>query len=134
MTERDDSPEPTDRRADWRLIGLLVLLVLPLRAWLIHNTEVTARDSIGYIRYALAFERKPWQTVWKENDQHPGYPLAVWAMSVPVRAVAGRTDAPTMQLSAQLVSAAAALLLLIPMYFLGAALFGRAVGFTASLI
>src|SRR3954453_17387383 len=108
---------PGGWRTDWLLLSLLVALVLPLRCWLLYNTEVTARDSIGYIRYALAFERKPWHDVWKENDQHPGYPLAVWAVSGPVRAVTGRTDAPTMQLCAQLVSAAASLLLLIPMYF-----------------
>src|SRR4051812_17313900 len=108
MTEHDAQEGTT--RTDWYLLGLLILLVLPLRAWLICNTEVIARDGIGYIRYALAFDRRPWHEVWKSNDQHPGYPLAVWAVSVPVRWMAGTSDAATMQLSAQLVSAAASLL------------------------
>src|SRR5256885_14296215 len=101
-------PEHEGRR-DWLLLGLLVVLVVPLRGWLLYNTEVTARDSIGYIRYALAFEQKPWQQVWQEQDQHPGYPLAIWAVSVPVRAWAGRTDPAVMQFCAQLVSLVAAL-------------------------
>jgi hypothetical protein len=127
-------PEDGASERDWLLLGLLVLLVVPLRVWLIYNTEVTARDSIGYIRYALAFEQKPWQKVWREQDQHPGYPLALWAVSVPVRAWAGHTDAAVMQLSAQLVSALASLLLLYPMYHLGRLLLGRPAGFWGSLL
>jgi hypothetical protein len=126
-------PEQSSRQ-DWLLLGLLVALVLPLRCWLLFNTEVTARDGIGYIRYALTFERKAWHEVWKEQDQHPGYPVAVWAMSVPLREWTGRTDAEVMRLSAQLVSMLAALLLLYPMYHAGRLLFGRAVAFWGSLL
>ncbi len=139
MPERDDgatrpaNAEP-GRGRDWLLLGLLVLLVLPLRCWLLYNTEVTARDSIGYIRYALAFEHKPWPQVWQEQDQHPGYPLAVWAMAIPVRAWAGHTNAATMQLSTQLVSFIAALLLLYPMYHLGRILLDRRAGFWGCLL
>ena len=67
-----DMPEPLTThhspltKADWLLVGVLVLLVLPLRLWLLGNTEVTARDSIGYIRYALQFENKPWRQVLQE--------------------------------------------------------------------
>src|SRR5262245_16143847 len=107
-------------RTDWLLIGALVALVLPLRLWLLHNTEVTARDSIGYIRYALQFERLPWAKVCKDNHQHPGYPVAVYLMSLPVRAVDGGNPTPeNMELSTQLVSLLASLALILPMYFLG---------------
>ena len=41
---------------DWRWLAMLLVLVLPLRAWLFVNTEVAARDSIGFIRYALQLE------------------------------------------------------------------------------
>src|SRR5438270_4242069 len=118
---------------DWRCLGWLLLLVLPLRVWLLYNTEVAARDSIGFIRYALQFESKPWQEVVRGNHQHPAYPLTVWAMSLPVRAVAG-TDPLTMRISAQLVSLVAALALLVPMYFLGKLLFDRQVGFWGALL
>src|ERR1700690_2135731 len=96
---------------DWHYLVILFLLVLPLRGWLIFNTEVAARDSIGFIRYALQFENKPWQEVLLDNHQHPGYPLAIWAVSQPVRAWAG-TDPLTMRISAQLASTLAALALL----------------------
>src|SRR5262245_51556743 len=112
-------------KTDWLLIGLLLLLVLPLRLWLLHNTEVTARDSIGYIRYALQFERYPWQQVLKDNHQHPGYPVLVWAASVPVRAITGETTPDNMELSAQLVNLFASLLLILPMYLLGRQFFDR---------
>jgi hypothetical protein len=124
----------TDRRRDWVLLGLLVLLVLPLRCWLLYNTEVTARDSIGYIRYALLFEQKPWPQVCKEQDQHPGYPAAILVASLPVRAWTGRTDAAVMQFSAQLVSLIASVLLLYPTYHLGRILLGPAVGFWGTLL
>jgi hypothetical protein len=128
-------PLPT---ASWKrdaaALALLVVLVLPLRVWLVASTVVPARDCIGYIRYALEFEHLPWQDVWKMNDQHPGYALAVLAVSLPVRAMTGQTDAETMQFAAQLTSVLAALLLLYPMYHLGRLLFDRGVGFGAALL
>src|SRR5262245_33676819 len=124
MTEQEPR---TFTRADWVLIGVLLALVLPLRLWLLHNTEVTARDSIGYIRYALQFERKPWQDVCEKNHQHPGYPICVYLMSLPIRAFEGKTTPENMELSAQLVSLFASLLLMLPMYLLGRQFFDRTV-------
>jgi hypothetical protein len=121
-------------KTDWLLIGALVLLVLPLRLWLLYNTEVTARDSIGYIRYALQFERISWPTVLKDNHQHPGYPALVWLMSVPVRALDGETTPENMELSAQVVNLFAALLLIVPMYLLGRQFFDRPVSFWGTLL
>jgi hypothetical protein len=128
------SPTASDCGRDWLLLGLLLLAVLPLRGWLLSNTEVTARDSVGYIRYALHFEKYSWDEVLRRHDQHPGYAAAVWAVSVPVRALAGRTDADTMQRAAQLTSLLAALLLLWPTYHLGRVLFDRSVGFGGALL
>ncbi len=118
---------------NWRLLLLLFVLVLPLRIWLVCTTEVAARDSIGFIRYALEFEHKSWPEVLLGNHQHPGYPLVIWAVSQPVRAVAG-TDAVTMRISAQLASTLAALALLIAMFYLGKELFNRQVGFWGALL
>lgn len=130
-------PEPESRsiqRLDWLLIAALIALVLPLRLWLLHNTEVTARDSIGYIRYALHFEQHEIKNVLKWNHQHPGYPLCILGMSWPIRAIDGATTPENMELSAQLVSLIASTLLLLPMYFLGRQFFDRPVSFTASLL
>lgn len=124
----------TTHKTDWLLIGVLVALVLPLRLWLICNTEVTARDSIGYIRYALQFEQKPWAKVLQQNHQHPGYPVLVWLTSLPIRAMEDATTAANMTLSAQLVSLVASLVLLVPMYWLGRQFFDRPVSFFATLL
>src|SRR5262249_22233000 len=70
---------------DWALIVLLLLLVGALRTVVIANTAAVARDGIVFIDYALQFERKPWPEVLRGNHQHPGYPLSVWAVSLPVR-------------------------------------------------
>jgi hypothetical protein len=126
--------------ASWRdlgLIALLLLLALGLRGWLLAHTEVPARDTIGFIRYALEFEADPWPTVLRNNHQHPGYPLTVLAVSVPVRAATDPDEMPpseVMSLSAQLASNLAAVLLVIPMFYLGKLLFHRAAGFGAAAL
>ncbi len=128
-------PSPSGRgekRADWLLIGVLIALVLPLRIWLICNTEVTARDSIGYIRFALQFEQKPWQEVLTKSEQHPGYPVLVLLTSLPVRAWSGETTPENMEFSAQLVNLVASLLLLVPTYLLGRQFFDRPISFWGS--
>ena len=129
-----DQASPTITRTDWLLIAILVALVLPLRLWLLHNTEVTARDSIGYIRYALQFEDADWREVCKKSDQHPGYPALVWLMSQPIRALDGETTPRNMQLATQLVSLLASLLLIVPTYFLGRQFFDRGVSLGAALL
>lgn len=116
----------------WRELALLVMLLVlasGIRAWLIVHTEVAARDSVGFIRYALELERQPWKEVLERNLQHPGYPLVLLAVSWPVRQLLGGTDCVSMQLSAQLTSALAGVLLIIPMYYLGRELFGRRASF-----
>ncbi len=133
MMHRDESPG-RDWKCDVRWMALLFALVVPIRGWMVFNTEVTARDSIGYIRYALQFEKENWSDVIAKQHQHPAYPLTIWAVSQPVRAWTGTTDATTMQLSAQLAGTLFALVLLIPMYLLGKALMDRRVGFVASLL
>src|SRR5882724_9500339 len=130
-----DSATACSWKKDAIALGLLVLLVLPLRLWLLVNTEVAARDSIGYIRYALKFESEEgWKQVIKDNDQHPGYALTVLAVSQPLRSASGQTDAATMQLAAQLTTVLAAILLLYPMYHVGRLLFNRRTGFGAALL
>jgi hypothetical protein len=132
---RDHAPA-SERRTDLCLLAVLLLLTLALRGWLLWHTEVAARDSIGYIRYALTFENPDytWSEVVKKFDQHPGYPLWLLAVSVPVRAMMGGISAESMQLSAQIASGLAGLLLVIPMYWLGKTLVSRSAGFWGALL
>jgi hypothetical protein len=120
-------------RADGLRVGLLVLLATLLHAWLIGRTELVARDGVGFIRYALELEHHPWRTVVAHEHQHPLYPITVLAMSLPVRHLLGTTSM-SMGLSAQLAAAVAGILLVIPMYLLGRALFDRRVGFWAAAL
>jgi 4-amino-4-deoxy-L-arabinose transferase-like glycosyltransferase len=110
------------------------MLAGAIHLWLFWHTEVAARDSIGYIRYAWRLEHHPWIQVVRGSVQHPGYPFTILAMSQLVRHVVAQPESVMMQWSAQLVSALAGLLLVIPTYYLGRELFNRRVGFWASLI
>jgi hypothetical protein len=125
-----------ERGKDWRAILLLLCVTLTLRAVILCRTEVPARDSIGYIRYALEFERPDltWGEVLRKNHQHPGYPLAILAVSQPVRYFLGGITPESMRLSAQLASSLAAVLLVIPMFLLGKLLRDRALGFWGALL
>lgn len=134
MTDTNTLEESPNNSHDWLLIALLFALVLPLRLWLIHNTEVTARDSIGYVRYALQFEKQGWKEALTSNHQHPGYPLLVCLVSVPVRAIEGATTPENMALCTQLVNLVASLVLLVPMYWLGRQFFDRVVSFFGALL
>jgi hypothetical protein len=120
---------PVSRWADARLILLLVLLTAGLRTWQVLHTEVASRDSIGYIRIAWQLLHRPWSEVLPTAAQHPGYPLALLAVSVPVRHLVSGDLPAVMQLSAQLTSAAASLLLVVPMFYLGRELFDHRTAF-----
>src|SRR5262245_31564926 len=86
---------------DLGLIFILLLTAASIRAWLIWHTEVTARDSIGYIRYAWQLKQRPWKDVLARSESHPGYPLAILAVSEAIRPWISGPECVTMQLSAQ---------------------------------
>jgi hypothetical protein len=115
-------------------ILLLAALSLGMHIWLIRHTEVAARDSIGFIRYAWQLEHQPWVDVVRQNHQHPGYPLVLLAVSRPVRHFVGGTAPEIFQLSAQLASALAGMLLVVPMYVMGSLLANRKTGFWGALL
>jgi len=125
-------------RSRWRPhgIALAILLVVAgaIHFWHLRHTEVPARDGIGFIRYAWQLETQDWTKVLRENPHPPLYPMSILAMSIPVRFFDSGNSAQTMQLSAQLISALAGVLLVIPMFFLGSILFHWQVGFWAALI
>jgi hypothetical protein len=130
-----DAPPPAPNA--WRDLGLilsLLVLAVMVRGWQLVHTEVPARDTIGFIRYALEFEIDDWRTVLRNNHQHPGYPLTILAVSVPARSLLDWPESEVMSFSAQLASNLAAVLLVLPMYFLGKLLFHRGAGFGAAAL
>lgn len=123
-----------DRRRELGLLVVLLLAAVGIRVWHLTHTEVAARDSIGYIRYAWQLRHHPWADVIRKSEPHPGYPLAILAVSEVVRRAVPGPECITMQLSAQLANALAGVLLVVPMFYLGRELFNRAVGFWAALL
>jgi hypothetical protein len=130
----DAPPTAPSRLSSWLAWTLLIAAALGLRLWVIARTEVAARDSIGFIRYALRFESEPLTKVLKEGEQPPGYPATVWLVSRAVRAWRGDTSPETMVLSCQLASALMAALSVIPTVLLGRELGGRNLGWIAAAI
>jgi|SRR5579875_1213052 len=119
---------------DLRCLVILAVLAVAARVWQITHTEVTSRDSISYIRIAWQLEHAPWRQVMRLSPQHPGYPLAVLAMSRLVRPFFSKDLPHAWQLSTQLVSALASVLLLVPMFYLGREMFDRHIAFWACLL
>lgn len=135
MDEQLPQPRPKfswlNRDGPW-LVALLLFVGL-LRGWLIVNTEVTARDSIGFIRYSLLFDHKSWSEALCSQHQHPGYPVLVWLTATPIRAIYGTTP-ESMRVAAQSVNVVVSLLLAVMMFRLGKLLWDRYVGFFAALM
>jgi hypothetical protein len=129
------SPAPASPgRGDARWLLLLILLTGGMRVWQVWHTELTSRDSVGFIQIAWRLGEGDWREVLPATNQHPGYPLAVLGVSAAVRPFYGDDLVGAMQLSAQLASAVASVLLVVPMFYLGRELFNRRVGFWAALL
>ena len=103
-------------------------------AWQLTHTEVASRDSISYIRIAWQLGHGDWREVLPGSPQHPAYPLTVLALAGPVSHLIPNDLPRAWQLSAQLASALASLLLVVPMFYLGRELFDRRVGFWAGVL
>ncbi|MBX9628551.1 MAG: glycosyltransferase family 39 protein [Gemmataceae bacterium] len=141
---------------DYLRLLILAAVSVAVHGWLIAHTAVTARDGLGFARYALRLQspeaaNPPDHLRQRENppppvegpravimsaEHPPGYPAAVWLAGKFVRAVYPDDTlvAENYLLAAQLASGAAALLLVVPTYLLGRMLFGRGVGFLAALL
>ncbi|MBO0698566.1 MAG: glycosyltransferase family 39 protein [Zavarzinella sp.] len=118
-------PRWTWKADGWRL-GLVLLLAVTLRAYMIANTTLVSRDCVKFVRFALHLERPPAGQdridVIRTAEHPPAYPVAILAMSKVVRPLmgvpSGEATVESMALSAQLVSALAGVLLFVPFYFL----------------
>lgn len=125
---------PPDNWTDRRCLLVLLLVTLLIRGIQLVNTEVTSRDSVSYIQQAWALLHQPFLETLRKAAHHPGYPLAIAGLSIPVRWLLPNDLPLALQLTSQLVSALASLLLVFPAYFLGRDLFSRAVAFWSTLL
>jgi hypothetical protein len=134
VQEQEHKAKATPYALDLRCLAILVGVVVAVRGWQLTHTEVASRDSISYVRIAWQLEQAPWRQVMPASPQHPGYPLAVLALSLPVRQFFPDDLPRAWQISAQLVSVLASLLLLVPMFYLGKEMFDRRIAFWACLL
>jgi 4-amino-4-deoxy-L-arabinose transferase-like glycosyltransferase len=123
------------RPSDFTRLLVLVLLAAGLRTFTVLNTTVPSRDCIVFVRNGLWLESPPdgmsRLDVIRNVEHPPGYPSAIIAVSWLVRPFMGGITPESMALSAQLVSAASAILLIFPLFLLTRRLFDRNVAFVA---
>lgn len=131
--------EPPAGRSWWPVLAVVGVSVA-VHVWLVANTSVTARDSIGFARYALNLGGGPDDAprslyqLLRDEKHPPGYPFVVRLASLLVRPTYTAPLPDQMLRSAQVASAAAAVLLVFPTYRLGRVLFGRGAGFWTALV
>jgi len=136
----------TDRSDRYRLAALLVVAIA-IHVWLIANTYVTAKDSIGFVQYAMQLQEpsklravdpaKPKPSVAEvlQTQAHPpGFPVLILIASSIVRQLYDASIQDQMLLSAQIASAFAGILTVFPSYWLGRLLFNKFAGFAAALL
>lgn len=128
---------------DYFRIFILLVAALGIHAWLVAHTAVPARDSLGYARVALNLsnpsgsdtaEHRHRIDVIRKAEQPPGYPVAIWITEKALRPLVNLPLAERSLLAAQLANAAAAVLLVVPIYLIGRILFSRNVGFASALL
>ena len=131
----------------WR-IGVLLAVAIAIHGWLVANTALPARDSIGFARIANNLSHpeagntsdQPRQRIdiVREAQHPPGHPIMIWLTekalrpSDPLKANLERPDRALF--ATQLCNAIAAVLLVVPLYLIGRIPFGRNVGFAAALL
>lgn len=129
---------------DYVRIAAVVLVGIGVHAWLVAHTAVPARDSLGFARYALNLSdphpahdsAAPRQRidVIRSAEQPPAYPAAIWVTEKVLRAACPLPLPDRALLATQVANAAAAVLLVVPLYLTGRMLFGRNIGFAAALL
>jgi hypothetical protein len=116
----------------WILLGMV--LVLLMRLWQLGHTEVASRDTLTYIRVAWQLEHGRLQPVLKQASHHPGYPATILAVAHVLQPLLGDDEAQVWQVSAQVASGLASILLFLPTFYLGRQMFSARISFWASLL
>lgn len=126
------------------MLPCLLVVSVAVHGWIIANTSVTARDSVGFARYArnlldpnadrLGLPARTRLDVLRDEKHPPGYPAMVAAVTPLVRQFDAAPPADQMLRATQVASAITAALLVFPAFWLASRLFDRTVGFWAVLL
>lgn len=98
-------------------------LAAVLLGWLVFHTEILFADGLRYIAQAQRIARGSWEEGLFRSVDHPVYPLAI-AFCHDGLGVGGEDSPRAWQAAAQVASATAGTLLVVPLYLLGLELFG----------
>jgi 4-amino-4-deoxy-L-arabinose transferase-like glycosyltransferase len=102
-----------------------------LLGWLVTHTPIVFADGLRYIEQARRLDRGDWRSGIREAVDHPLYPLASAATHRLLRLGESPLD---WQFSAQVASAVAGVLLVIPLYLIAMELFGGSTAWLACLM
>ena len=105
-----------------RPLVAIIVLASALHVVGIARSVLPAQDGLKFIRIARAFQTQPWTDVVRGSDQHPLYPALV-AATEPALSLALGHGPNAWRIAAQLVSAIASVVLLIPLHSLAKQLF-----------
>nr|WP_303652653.1 glycosyltransferase family 39 protein [Paludisphaera mucosa] len=104
-----------------------------LHAAAIARTLVPAQDGLKFLAVARRFQTDPWVDVVRGTDQHPLYPALV-AAAEPLTATLAGPGPDAWRIAAQAVSAAASLLMLLPLFALARRIFDDRVALVAAFL
>ncbi len=131
---------PPSHRGDLLRLLLVALVSVAVHAWILSNTSVTARDSIGFARYArnlLEPGLEPGRSVFgvlRQEKHPPGYPMMVAVGAKIVGAVRELPPSEQFLLGAQWASCLAGILLAFPSYAFARRLFDSNIAFCSALL
>lgn len=125
-----DDPAPLGRPGHVRRVVLTAAFAGLLLGWLAAHTEILFADGLRYIAQARAIDRGAAVEGLRNAVDHPLYPLAI----ATVHRLTGGDDPLSWQAAAQVASAIAGVLLVLPLYLVSRELFGDRVALPAVLL
>ena len=114
------------------LPGIMLLAAL-LHGVGIARSSLPAQDGLKFLRVARQFHQDSWGTVVRGTDQHPLYPALI-ALAQPALSPILGNEADSWRIAAQVVSALASLILLIPLFMLARGLFNETTAVLTTLL
>lgn len=116
-----------------RFLPAIVLLSVILHGIGIARSSLPAQDGLKFLRVARQFHTMPWVDVVRGTDQHPLYPACI-AAAHPFVSLWTGSEPDSWRITAQIVSALAAIATIFPLFALARALFDEGVATLCALL
>ncbi len=129
--------EGLDRRSvrKRRLAALAAVagLSAAVQCWLVLRAEVPSLDAVRFVRAAQAIDRDGLLPALRVQREQPLFAVSVWAVHCGLTVAAGEFRS-AWAVSVQVAAAAALVLAVVPVYLLGARLWGTAAGTAGAVL